>query len=70
MDQDIIHNRAQDLLGEVEQETAQAQMATGAESQEEGDKEEHSQAKQEGMREKRLSRRPGWLKDFIMYARS
>lgn len=67
LDQEVIHRRAQELFDEVEHENG---AATGAESQEGVATEELSHAKQENERGKRLSKRPSWLRDFIMCARS
>ena len=70
LDLEVIQKRAQELLTEAEQTISKEEAATGAESHEKTENEELSHDKQRREREKRTSKKPGWLKEFVLYARS
>ena len=68
LDQSAIHKRAQELITEAEQIKEGDEVAERVESHEE--EKEASQDTQMNKREGRARRKPSWLKDFIMYAKS
>ena len=63
LDQETICKRAQELISEAEQSDIKIEADAEAESHEDKEKEEQG-------RGKRLHKRPSWLKEFVMLARS